>query len=116
MKCGMISIWPPREVLSRSIPHSIKEKYPNLRCIIDCVEVMTEVPLSLVMFNSDYKSHTTIKCLVGISPGGGFSFLSSVFPGSISDKEITILHGILSPTLWEKEDGLMAVCGFTIAE
>ena len=42
--------------------------------------------------------------------------MSSVFPGPISDKEITIRCGIVSPTLWRKGDGSMADRGFTIAE
>ena len=57
MNFGMISIWPTRDMLSRCIPNSIKEKYPHLRCIIDCVEFKVDVPLSLVMhkmFYSDY--------------------------------------------------------------
>ena len=57
-----------------------------------------------------------MKCLVGIVPGGGFSFISSVFPGSISDKEITVRSGLLKPKLFKREGGLMADRGFTIKE
>ena len=119
IRLGSICIWPSRKIVQKTLPASMKEKYPNVRCIIDCVEFKVEVPVSLIMhkmFYSDYKSHTTVKCLVGISPAGGFSFISSVFPGSISDKEITIRSGILSPSLWESGDGLMADRGFTIAD
>ena len=65
------------------------KKFPHVTCIIDCIEFKIAVPSFLVMhkvFYSSYKSHTTLKCLVGIFPGGGFSFISSVFPGRISDK------------------------------
>ena len=65
---------------------------------------------------SDYKSHTTVKVLVGITPGGGFNFISKAYPGSTSDKEITLRSGILNPVMWEKEDALMADRGFTIQE
>ena len=119
VRLGSISIWPSREQLQKTIPNSMKEKYPNVRCIIDCVEFKVEVPVSLVihkMLYSDYKSHTTVKCLVGISPAGGFNFISSIYPGSTSDKEITIRCGILNPALWEQGDGLMADRGFTIAD
>ena len=66
--------------------------------------------------NSDYKSHTTVKVLVGIAPGGGFNFISSAYPGSISDKDITFHGGILNPQLWELGDAIMADRGFTIKE
>ena len=57
-----------------------------------------------------------MKCLVGIVPGGGFSFILSVLPVSISDKEITVRSGLLNPKLFERGDGLMADRGFTIEE
>ena len=65
---------------------------------------------------SDYKSHTTVKCLDGICPGGCFSFISQIFPGSISDKEITLHSGIVNHALWNPGEGLMADQGFTVKE
>ena len=38
------------------------------------------------------------------------------FPGSTSDKEITLRSGILNPLMWSKGDILMADRGFTICE
>ena len=40
--------------------------------------------------------------------------MSSLFPGSTSDKEIVSKSGILHPRLWEKGDAIMADRGFTI--
>ena len=105
------------EHVRKYVPQSMKEKYPNVKCIIDCVEFKVEVPVSLFLhkiFYSDYKSHTTVKCLVGICPGAGFSFISSLLPGSISDKEITVRSDILNNKLWNAGDGLMAERGFTV--
>lgn len=68
------------------------------------------------MFYSDYKSHTTVKCLIGICPEGGVSFVSSVYPGSISDKELTVRSDILNSDLWKPGEGLMADRGFLIQE
>ena len=90
LRLGSICIWPSREQIAKIMPSSMKEKYPNVRCIIDCVEFKIETPSSLVlhkMMYSDYKSHTTVKTLVGIAPGGGFTFISNIYPGSISDKD-----------------------------
>ena len=81
-----------------------KEKYMFIKIV---------VPVSLVMykmFYSEYKSHTTVKCYCSTN------FISSVFPGSISDKEITIPSGILNPMLWQIGDGLMADRGFTVSD
>jgi len=100
------------------MPNSCKEKFPNTRTIIDCVEFKVEVPSKLFLHKlvySDYKSHTTVKVLVGITPGGGFNFISSAYPGSISNKDITF-RGILNPQLWEHGDAIMADRGFTIQE
>ena len=52
--------------------------------------------------------------LVGIAPGGGFTFVSSLLPGSTSDKEIMSKSGVLHPRLWKKSDAIMADRGFTI--
>ena len=80
LRLGSICIWPSREQIAKIMPSSMKEKYPNVRCIIDCVEFNIETPSSKVlhkMMYSDYKSHTTVKILVGIAPGGGFTFISN---------------------------------------
>ena len=119
VKLGSIPIWPTMQHVARRMPESMKNKFPYIKVIIDCVEFRVETASSLVlhkMFYSDYKSHTTVKCLVGICPGGGFSFISSVFPGSISDKDITVRSGLLNPSLWNSGEGIMADRGFTIRD
>ena len=119
LRLGSICIWPSREQIAKIMPSSMKEKYPNVRCIIDCVEFKIETPSSLVlhkMMYSDYKSHTTVKTLVGIAPGGGFTFISNTYPGSISDKEIVVKSGFLNPNLWEQGDIVMADRGFLIED
>ena len=68
------------------------------------------------MLFSDYKSHPTVKVLVGISPCGSFNFVSSAYPGSTSDKHIVIKSGFLFPELWEEGDAVMADRGFLIDE
>ena len=61
---------------------------------------------------SNYKNNNTFKGLIGISPSGAITFVSSLFSGSISDKELTRQSGILA--LPEKGDSIMADRGFDI--
>ena len=63
---------------------------------------------------SSYMSSTTLKSLVGITPHGAVSFVSSLYTGSISDKELTKCCGILD--LLERNDGVMADKGFNIED
>ena len=119
IKLRSLYIWPNASQVKRNMPNSMEENFPNVKCIIDCVEFKIAVPSSLVLYKlmySDYKSHTTVKDLVGIALGGGFTFISSVFPGSISDKNIKVKSGLLNRQMWELGEELMADRGFTIED
>ena len=59
-------MWPSRELINKHIPEQFKEKYPSIRVIIDCTEVKCQMPSELF---SSYEKHTTLKALVGITPG-----------------------------------------------
>ena len=63
---------------------------------------------------SRYKNHNTYKALVSISPSGVVTFVSDLFPGSISDKEIVRRSGLLR--LLEVGDSIMADHGFDIED
>lgn len=81
------------------MPTTFKEEYPNRTVIVDCTEVEMERPSFLdaqSVCYSSYKSRTTAKALIGITPSGVVCFVSEFFPGSTSDKEITTKSGFLS--------------------
>ena len=116
---GSIPIWPTKQQVLECMPLCFKETYPTIRCIIDCTEVFVQVPSSLEgqsALYSSYKHHVTYKGLIGIAPSGVITFVSQLFPGSLSDKEITCRSGFLNPGLWQQGDSVMADRGFTIEE
>ena len=49
-----------------------------------------------------------------MSPGGAITFVSKLFPGSISDKELTRKSGLLD--LLQSGDSVMADRGFDIQD
>ena len=60
------------------------------------------------------KNHNTAKALAGITPSGAFSFISPLFGGSISDRELVLRSGLLDKL--EAGDAVMADKGFNIAD
>ena len=58
------------------------------------------------------KSNTTMNGLVEITPSGIWSFVSDLYTGSISEKEIIIQSGFLDKV--SKRDGVMEDKGFLI--
>ena len=106
---GAIPIWPTRSQVNAHMPKSFKELYPTTRCIIDCTELFCQRPSSLATQSSlysHYKSRVTYKGLIGISPSGATTFISQLYDGSISDKQIVRQSGFLH--LWDKNDSVMA--------
>ena len=115
MVLGSWNIWLSREKVNEKMPQSFKPKYQSTRVIIDCTEIKTQVPKSLVLKSqtySHYKGAHTFKGLIGIAPHGLITFVSSLYTGCMSDVEITKLCGILD--LLEPGDSVMADKGFTI--
>ena len=116
---GAIPIWPSREVIDSTIPQSFKNTYRYARCIINCTELFCQRPSSLSTQScmySHYKSHVTYQELLGIVPSGGITFISQLYDGSISDKEIARRSGILDERPWQLNGIVMADRGFTIHE
>lgn len=114
---GSTCIWPSRAKIQKNMPTCFKSMYPDCRGIIDASEIKVQAPSSLVLNSemySSYKSHTTYKGNVVISPSGEIIHISSLFEGSISDKELVRQSGLLP--LLQPGDQLMADKGFVIQD
>ena len=112
--CPLIR-WPSKQGTRKELPNCFQKHYPKVRCIIDCTEVFTETPSSLeiqALCWSEYKHHTTIKFLVGITPNGMISYVSPCYGGRASDKFIVQKSGFLNHI--EPYDQIMADRGFKI--
>ena len=110
--------WMPAvEQVKRTLPIAFRQKFPSTYAIIDGSEVFIETPSDLHMQSStwsQYKHHNTVKFLVACTPNGAICFISPLYVGSISDKELTCNSGFFT-TLQEKPGiSIMADRGFTI--
>ena len=114
---GQIPIWSTEVEVKANLPDCFKLTYPNTFVILDCTEIKVQTPTSKVLnyeFYSSYKSHTTYKGFVRISPNGPITFVRSLFQGSVSDREIIRQSGILN--LLEEGAEVMADKGFLIED
>ena len=106
-----------RDSVQATMPTMFKMDYSTTRIIIDSTEMYIEMPsmpeIQQLTF-SRYKNHSTYKGLVGICPSGVVTFVSDLFPGSVSDKEIVRRSGLLR--LLEVRDSIMADRGFDIED
>ena len=100
------------------IPKEFREKYPSTRVIIDVQKYLwnnhSYPSFKKWHFVASYKNHNTFKALVGISPDSAITFVASLYPGCISDKQLTRKSGILD--LLEEGDSVLADRGFEIEE
>ena len=112
-----LPIWPTRTIIDSHMPCIFKDLYPSTRCIIDATEIFIQKPQNpsaQQLTFSNYKNHNTYKALIAISPSGAISFVSDLFGGNISDKELTSRCGLLD--LLEDGDSVMADKGSNIAD
>ena len=83
--------WPGRQTLRETLPISFRRFFNKCAVIIDCTEIFVERPSDLLaraQMWSNYKHHSTLKFLIGITPQGTISYLSRCAGGRISDKQI----------------------------
>ncbi|XP_059407565.1 uncharacterized protein LOC132141937 [Carassius carassius] len=94
---GSIRLWIPKEVVRALLPPEFAD-FPDTQVVLDCTELYCQTPSSLLLQSevfSNYKSHSTLKAMIGIAPHGAITFVSVLHAGSMSDREIFKLSGII---------------------
>jgi hypothetical protein len=89
----------------------------DVRVVIDCTEFYIESSGDFKQqgnLYSSYKSRPTAKVLIGVSPCGAAMFVSEVFEGAISDREIVKQSGFVE--YLKEGDIVLADRGFTIED
>ncbi|KAL0968754.1 hypothetical protein UPYG_G00271260 [Umbra pygmaea] len=113
---GAVCIWLSPEEIKADMPQVFR-KYSDTQVIIDRTELKCQAPSSLLLQSemfSRYKSHTTMKGMIGIAPNGAVTFVSSLFSGSVSDEELFQRSGIIP--LLDKDMAVMVDRGFTVED
>ena len=112
-----LDVFPSKEIVKLHMPECFIKKYSSTTIIIDATEIYIEKPnnpeAQQLTFSS-YKNANTLKALVGIVPIGAISFISTLFGGSISDKELTQKSDLVDKL--QHGDCIMADRGFNIQE
>ncbi|XP_044588536.1 uncharacterized protein LOC123267764 [Cotesia glomerata] len=107
-------MFPSKKKLAETLPKTFKS-LKNIRVIVDCTEFQCQSPSNFEHqgnLYSSYKARTTYKALIGCTPNGGVCFVSDVYEGSISDREIFIKSNISD--FLEPDDLVLADRGFTV--
>ncbi|KAG9279114.1 uncharacterized protein LOC125784831 [Astyanax mexicanus] len=113
---GAVDIWLDGDTVKAHLPEVFQE-YADTQVILDCTELRCQTPNSLLLQSevfSTYKSHCTFKGLIGIAPHGAVTFVSSLYQGAISDKEILKQSGIVP--LLDSSMAIMVDKGFLVED
>lgn len=110
--------WPERDILGKTLPMEFWSNFgTKVAVILDCFEIFIERPSNLLaraQMWSSYKHHNTVRFLIGISPQGLVTYISSAWGRRASDKTITEQCGILRKLL--PGDLVLADRGFDIGD
>lgn len=84
-------VWPSAAEVRASLPKDYPDQYADTRTILDCRDIFTvqpNNPSTQAATYSSYKHHSTLKVLIGVTPLGLITFVSSVYVGNVSDRYI----------------------------
>ncbi|XP_068691524.1 uncharacterized protein [Montipora foliosa] len=107
---------PSREKNVLCAPSSFSE-FTSCRIVIDCTDVEIAAPGLMSQQNATYSSYrgmNSFKVIVGVAPNAVITFVSKLYPGSISDKAIVQQSGLLNHLV--AGDMVLADKGFLIQD
>lgn len=113
---GAIGIWLDEETTKQHMPE-VFSAYDDTHIILDCTELRCQTPDSLLLQSemySSYKSHSTFKGLIGIAPHGPVTFISPLYEGCVSDREILKQSGLVP--LLKPSMAIMVDKGFLVED
>ena len=93
----LMRVIPSRNKSKLCSPSSFSE-FSSCRIIIDCTDIEVATPSLMSQQNvtySSYRGMNSFKVLTGVAPNGVLTYISNLYPGSISDKEIVQQSGLL---------------------
>lgn len=112
-----MDVIPSRKKNKTCLP-SCFSTFTNCRAILDCTEIFTTASRPSMktqkLTYSSYKHRNTLKGLVCVAPNGVITFLSDLYPGSTSDRQIVQNCGIRNQM--EAGDLILADKGFLISD
>ena len=89
---------PSRDKNKLSAPSSFNQ-FGSCRVVIDCTDIEIATPGLMSQQNATYSSYRgmhSFKVIVGVAPNGVITYVSKLYPGSISDKAIVKQSGLLN--------------------
>ena len=101
-RLSFLVTWPRSEEPRKTLPACFRESFPKYSVIIECFEIFIEKPADLTaraQTYTSYKSHNTVRILVGITPQGAISYISKPWGRRVSDVHLTENCGLLKNLL-----------------
>lgn len=93
-----ITTIPSREKNKMCSPSSFSQ-YSSCRIIIDCTDMEIAAPKLMSQQCATYSSYrgmNSFKVIIGVAPNAVITYVSNLYPGSISDKQIVKESGLLN--------------------
>ena len=107
---------PSRHKNSLCVPSPFAQ-FTSCRIVIDCTDLEIATPKLMSLQNATYSSYrgmNSFKVIVGVTPNAVITYISNLYPGSISDKEIVRNSGLLNQMV--TGDLILADKGFLIQD
>lgn len=107
---------PSREKNKLCSPSSFS-MFTSCRIVIDCTDIEIAAPSLMSQQNETYSSYrgmNSFKVIVGVAPNAVITYVSKLYPGSISDKEIVKQSGLMNHMA--NGDLILADKGFLIQD